>query len=80
MTHPPSSSAQAPERAAAVAPVHEHVQDHVQDHVHVHEHTHGRGQAAPRPFSVLRLSALDRLLGVSLAVAALWAGVYWAMR
>ncbi len=34
---------------------------------------------APR-FSLLRLSALERLIGVSVILAALWAAVFWAMR
>ena len=38
-----------------------------------------RALAAPKHFSLLRLSALDRLLGVWILVALLWAGVYWAL-
>jgi len=36
--------------------------------------------ASPAPTSALRLSAAERLAFVSLVVAALWGGVYWALR
>jgi hypothetical protein len=40
----------------------------------------GRSVAStPTPFSLLRMSALDRLLGASVVVALLWVGVYWAL-
>lgn len=49
--------------------------------IHDHDHDHARA-AQPRAErnSVLALSAGARLLGVALVVAALWAGVYWALR
>jgi hypothetical protein len=40
--------------------------------------SHGRA-FTPAPFSLLRLAALDRLLGASVVVALIWAGVYWAL-
>ncbi|WP_298426168.1 hypothetical protein [Rhodoblastus sp.] len=54
---------------------------------HKHEHQHGSGhgrahaaRAAYVPgFSLLRLSALQRLGIVSIALALLWSGVYWAL-
>jgi hypothetical protein len=30
--------------------------------------------------SALRLSGADRLFGVALVLAVLWAGIYWALR
>ncbi|MBI1868315.1 MAG: hypothetical protein HYS06_08485 [Methylocystis sp.] len=38
-----------------------------------------RALATPEHFSLLRLSAIDRVLGASIVVALLWAGVYWAL-
>ena len=38
-----------------------------------------RAVPASPPFSLLRLSAFERLLGASVVVACLWAGVYWAL-
>jgi hypothetical protein len=35
--------------------------------------------AAPRRFSLLRLSAGERIAGATAVVALLWAGVYWAL-
>lgn len=45
-------------------------------HDHAHSHEAAR---VPRPLSALRLSGGDRLLGVAIVAAALWAGVYWAL-
>jgi hypothetical protein len=48
-----------------------------------HRHEHGHAHAAPAAyapgFSLLRLSALQRLGIVSIALALLWSGVYWAL-
>ena len=63
---------------------------HRHDHGHEHEHEHGHGHdhhghahdpaavAAPGP-SLLRMSALDRLLGAGVLSALIWAAVKWAM-
>jgi hypothetical protein len=50
------------------------------DHDHHHHHP-GRGHppASVAP-SILRLSAPERLMAVSVLIAALWAAVYWVMR
>ena len=60
-------------------------------HEHDHEHGHGHAQAthahAPHsharparpPASLLRMSALQRLALSGGAVAAIWAGVFWAI-
>jgi hypothetical protein len=52
----------------------------------IRDHAHARPPAAPaakprimRP-SLLALPAGGRLLGASIVIAALWAGVYWALR
>lgn len=34
----------------------------------------------PERFSLLCLSAFDRLVGAAVALSLLWAGVYWALR
>jgi hypothetical protein len=44
-----------------------------------HDHQHlARRAVQPRP-SLLRLSLLQRLAGVGVVVAAIWAGVLWAL-
>jgi hypothetical protein len=48
---------------------------HGENHAHSHA-ARGRKGAA---FSLLRLSAAQRLGIVSIAVAALWGGVHWAL-
>ncbi len=48
----------------------------VEDHAHQHGATPARKDAA---FSLLRLSALQRLGIVLIAVALLWGGVHWAL-
>jgi hypothetical protein len=58
--------------------------DATQGHRHVHDHALLRADAhspsgAPARASLLEASAAARLLGVSLAIAALWAAVYWAL-
>jgi hypothetical protein len=40
---------------------------------------HVHAEPAPRRFSLLRLSAGERLSGAAAVVALLWAGVYWAL-
>ncbi|MGO8739879.1 hypothetical protein [Rhodoblastus sp.] len=47
-------------------------------HDHAHDHRHG---PAPRAagFSLLRLSALQRLGIVAVALVLLWGGVHWAL-
>ena len=63
----------------------------VQDHDHGREHAHGRSHAphdhaahspaqpARPPASLLRMSALQRVTLSGGAVAAIWAGVFWAI-
>lgn len=62
------------------------------DHDHDHGHRHGSGDAdhhghahdpaavAIPGFSLLRLSALDRLAGSLVLSGAIWLGVWWALR
>lgn len=47
-----------------------------------HRHHHPAGHAHPPAaltFSILRLSALQRLAGAAALAALIWAAVYWAM-
>lgn len=61
--------------------------DATQGHRHAHDHAVLRAQgliqpatrATPTRASLLEASAVARLFGVSLVIAALWAGVYWAL-
>jgi len=47
-------------------------------HHHAHDHPHApQIQSSP---SLLRLSAAERLAGVGLMVAVLWAAIFWAIR
>ncbi|WP_457796081.1 hypothetical protein [Methylocystis sp. S23] len=56
-------------------------------HRHAHDHAVGRAHdriliprpIAPVPASLMESSAAARLLKVSILLAALWAGVYWAL-
>lgn len=57
------------------------------DHNHPHDH-HGHAHAAPAVavarradpgFSLLRLSALQRLAGAGVIIAVLWLAVLWAL-
>jgi hypothetical protein len=56
--------------------------DHSHPH-HEHSHSHAAGIAAVPThvpgLSLLRLSAVERLAGVGVVIAALWAAVYWAL-
>jgi hypothetical protein len=60
----------------------DHAHDHAQNHNHKHDHAHAHGAAVERQdaaFSLLRLSAAQRL-GIALVlILALWAGVRWAL-
>jgi hypothetical protein len=52
-------------------------------HGHSHHHHHHAGHTHPPAvvsLSILRLSAAERLMAVSVLIAALWAAVYWVMR
>ncbi len=44
-----------------------------------HAHDHGARGRKDAAFSLLRLSAAQRLAIVLIAVAALWGGVHWAL-
>jgi len=70
-----------------------HNEQHSHDHLHDHEHGHARGEAgsdhhghahdpaavlAPGP-SLLRMSALARLLGAALLSGLIRFGVKWAV-
>jgi hypothetical protein len=51
------------------------------DHAHPHHHHHpgeGHPPASVSP-SILRLSALQRLIAAAAAIAVIWATVIWAM-
>jgi hypothetical protein len=48
-------------------------------HAENHAHGHGARRRQKAAFSLLRLSAAQRLGIVLIAVAALWAGVRWAL-
>jgi hypothetical protein len=61
--------------------------DHSHDHAHNHSHAHGdhHGHAhdpslVSPAFSLLRLSALERLAGAGALSALVWLGVWWALR
>ncbi|MGH6768115.1 MAG: hypothetical protein ACRECO_03730 [Xanthobacteraceae bacterium] len=49
---------------------------------HTHHHHHpGEGHPPARVTpSILRLSAVERLLVAACAIAAIWAAVFWAMQ
>jgi hypothetical protein len=54
---------------------------------HSHPHHHAHGHAAPRraaeavpKWSLLRASLGERLAGVALLLATLWALVFWALQ
>lgn len=67
-----------------------HGHDHGHAHGHGHEHHHDHGhhhhpdgqphQAQPLGASLLRLSATSRLGAAVVAIAAIWVGVWLAMR
>ncbi|MBM3596348.1 MAG: hypothetical protein FJX31_11460 [Alphaproteobacteria bacterium] len=67
--------------------VHHHGPGHTHDHGHDHSHDHNHGaphalpaaRAAEPGFSLLRLSALQRLAGVAALLALLWIAVAWAL-
>lgn len=40
---------------------------------------HAHAHRPPERFSLLRLSAFERLAGAAAVVALLWASVYWAL-
>ncbi len=55
-------------------------EDHAQNHDHAHDHAHGAAEERQdAAFSLLRLSAAQRLGIVLVLVVALWAGVRWAL-
>ena len=64
-----------------------HLEAHAHAHVHAHEHDgHDHGDrhqdhsaAAPAPVSLLRLSALERLVGALGLSALIWGAVWWAL-
>lgn len=45
-----------------------------------HHHHHSRGPIVAPPWSLLRLSAGQRLAGAGVLSAVLWALVFWAVR
>lgn len=57
---------------------HRHAHDHAAEGG-ARGHAHDRRRIAPAPASLLEASAATRLLGVSAVLAALWAGVFWAL-
>lgn len=72
-----------------MASAHSHHHDHDHDHHHGHAHAHGpavaqdgflRAQAALVTPSLLRLSAGFRAALAGALIAAIWLGVFWAVR
>lgn len=59
--------------------LHAHVHDSEHDHGHAHHATHAHGAARAAPFSLLRVSAFERLAGAAALSALIWAGVWWAL-
>jgi hypothetical protein len=55
--------------------------DFTQLHSHPHSHAHSHAPATPRPvpFSLLRLSMIERLVGAAALIALIWGGVFWAL-
>ncbi|WP_293856252.1 hypothetical protein [uncultured Alsobacter sp.] len=58
---------------------------HADHHHHAHDHAHRHGQdhlvrAAVPDFSLLRASAMQRLMVVGVPILGLWSLVWWAMR
>jgi hypothetical protein len=56
--------------------------DHDHNHPHHHHHHHAGHVHPPATVhpSILRLSALERLVASGVVIAILWAVVFWAMR
>ncbi|MDH7799801.1 MULTISPECIES: hypothetical protein [unclassified Beijerinckia] len=66
---------------------HSSASGHGHSHEHAHDHAHEAAVLAPvharaaiPGFSLLRLSAGQRLAGAGLIVIALWAAVFWALK
>lgn len=58
-----------------------HADHHHHGHAHGHHHGHGHAVAASvSDFSLLRASALQRLMLAGVPIAALWGLVWWAVR
>jgi len=60
--------------------MHDH---HSDNHTHSHGHTHPAAAVVRRAdpgFSLLRLSALQRLAGAGVIIALLWLAVLWALK
>ncbi len=58
------------------------MEQRIDAHIDAHDHRYGPAFAPARRaagFSLLRLSALQRLGIVAIALAALWSGVRWAL-
>jgi hypothetical protein len=54
---------------------------HLHPHHHHHHHKLGEGHPPARAsLSILRLSAVERLLLAACAIAVIWASVLWAMK
>ncbi|QGM98233.1 hypothetical protein F7D14_12620 [Methylocystis parvus] len=64
--------------ADATSQAHSHAHDPAVGHVHAPNRVKAQKRAAR--LSLLESSATERLLGVAIALAALWAGVFWALR
>jgi hypothetical protein len=58
---------------------------HARPHIHAHAdgvahvHRHAPAPAFRPGFSLLRLSAVERLAGAAAVAALIWAGVWWAL-
>ena len=58
---------------------HGHAHDHAHDHTHAHDHARASVARRARPgLSLLRMSAVQRLVIALAFVAAIWLGVVWA--
>ena len=51
----------------------------IEQHAHAHPHEPALAPRQPPGFSLLRLSAVQRFGLVTVALALLWGGVYWAL-
>jgi hypothetical protein len=56
-----------------------HDHSHPHEPGHVHAHPARAADVSPAGFSLLRLSAVERVGGAALIAALIWSGVWWAL-